>query len=115
MNMTDKQFDSLPRYAQEELERLRLNLQEAWNRIAERNSGHRTSPGVILDPYGDQLAEVRPRDTRVSFNPDGDRAASRSYVLNLTRKGDLKVYSSTSQLTIVLRSSNMFEIKGDEG
>lgn len=70
--MTPEQFKRLPKYAQHEIEILRMRVAEATAKVAERNSVERSEPHVMIDPYSMDLSETRPITTRLSFNPNGD-------------------------------------------
>lgn len=107
--MTDAQFKRLPRYAQSEIRRLRMNLQEARDKIAERNCVKDDQPHAMIDPYSQELSETRPITTHVGFYPEG-RRANVFFTVKLTDKGELEVYCD-SLVVIKPTSGNIITIE----
>jgi hypothetical protein len=109
MMMTDAQFKRLPKYAQHEIEILRMRLDEAHEKVAERNTTSNKEPHVLLDPYADMLSEIRPLKTHVSFRPEGEKSNC-FFNVKMTEEGELEVYCD-SLLVIKPTSGNIATIE----
>lgn len=103
--MTEEQFDKLPKYAQEHIRILSMRLDEARNQLDEYLEKYPGYPKVVVNAYSDYKNEL-PGDTIVKFAL-GDR---RSYSVRLYEDNRL-VVRAMEEVNIIPCAANTFEVE----
>jgi len=101
--MTNAQYDRLPKYAREELTDILRKIHEKQQKINAFTCFTTDGDRVVIDPYSRDDSVTLPPDTQVAFHTGKDH-----YVVRMS-EGKLKVYC-TDSLHMECDSSNIVDL-----